>query len=52
LEFASGSTDNEFRDLKPDDRVRNLGQSLFEYNLGRYNLIPVFIKKLNLFSVA
>lgn len=51
LKFAL-ITDNEFKELKPDDRVRNLGQSLFEYNLGRDDLIPVFIKKLNLFSVA
>lgn len=45
-------TDEQFGQLDENDRVRNFGQSLFQYNVERARLIPIFIQKLSMFTVA
>jgi hypothetical protein len=43
-------TEEQFGDLDENDKLRNFGQSL--WNIERENLIPIFIQKLSMFTVA
>ncbi|WP_126452349.1 KAP family P-loop NTPase fold protein [Sulfuriflexus mobilis] len=43
--------DGEFNSLDEEDRLRDFGQSLWEYGVDRHNLIPIFIQQLNMFRV-
>lgn len=45
-------TDEQFEQLDENDRIRNFGQSLWEYHVERERLMPIFIQKLSMFSVA
>jgi len=45
-------TDEQFEQLDENDRVRSFGQSMWQYSLERESLIPFFIQKLSMFTVA
>jgi hypothetical protein len=45
-------TDEQFSQLDENDRIRNFDQSLWNYNIERKSLIPIFIQKLSMFTVA
>ncbi|WP_418512146.1 KAP family P-loop NTPase fold protein [Corallibacter sp.] len=45
-------TDEQFEQLDENDRIRGFGQSLWEYNVERNRLIPIFIQKLSMFTVS
>lgn len=45
-------TDEQFEQLDENDRTRDLGQSLWHYNVERERLIPIFIQRLSMFTVS
>jgi len=45
-------TDEQFEQLDENDRIRSFGQSLWQYNVERERLMPIFIQKLSMFTVA
>lgn len=45
-------TDEEFQSLDEKDRTKNLGNSLWEYSIDRQEIISIFTKQLNLFTVV
>jgi hypothetical protein len=45
-------TDEEFKLLDENDRIRNFGESLWNYNIERQQLVPIFIQKLSMFAVV
>ncbi len=44
-------SEHEFRALDEEDRLKGLGQNLWEYSVERENLIPIFIQQLSMFTV-
>ena len=44
-------SDQELNALGDGDRLKDFGQSLFQYNVERERLIPIFIQQLSMFSV-
>ncbi|ELJ8483767.1 hypothetical protein RUK26_003403, partial [Vibrio cholerae] len=44
--------ENEFLEINENDRVRRYGESLWRYDIERNRLIPLFIERLNIFSVV
>jgi len=44
-------TNLEFESLNEKDELRNFSQSLWKYNINRNSIVPLYIKKLNMFSV-
>jgi hypothetical protein len=45
-------TNEQFEQLDENDPVKSLEQSLWQYDIGRERLIPIFIQKLSMFTVA
>ena len=45
-------TDKQFEQLDENDRIRGFANSLWDYNVERKQLIPIFIQKLSMFNVA
>jgi len=45
-------TDEQFEQLDENDRIRGFGESLWRYNVERERLMPIFIQKLSMFTVA
>lgn len=45
-------TDEQFEQLDENDRIRGFGGSLWRYNVERKRLMPIFIQKLSMFTVA
>lgn len=45
-------TDEQFEQLDENDGIRGFGQSLWEYNVERNQLMPIFIQKLSMFTVS
>lgn len=43
-------TDSEYKNIDKDDNIRDFGQSLWQYNVSREILIPIFCKKLCMFT--
>lgn len=44
-------TDAEYRKIDESDPINRFSQSLWEYNVDRERLIPIFCQKLNMFTV-
>jgi energy-coupling factor transporter ATP-binding protein EcfA2 len=44
-------TESEYRGINENDPIKTFGQSLWEYNLDREMLLPVFCQKLSMFIV-
>ncbi|MGE4407906.1 KAP family P-loop NTPase fold protein [Pseudomonas sp.] len=44
-------TDAEYEGIDAGDRIKSFSQSLWQYNVERSRLIPLFCEKLNMFSV-
>jgi nucleoside-triphosphatase THEP1 len=44
-------TDAEYRKIDEADPINRFGQSLWNYNVDRERLIPIFCQKLNMFTV-
>lgn len=45
-------SEQEFRDIDDEDEIKKFGQALFQYNVDREGLIPIFIQKLSMFTVV
>lgn len=45
-------TDEQFEQLDERDRIRDFNKSLWKYDVERERLIPIFIQKLSMFTVA
>ena len=45
-------TDEQFDQLDENDRVKSFGPSLWNYNISRQGIIPIFIEKLSMFTVT
>ncbi len=45
-------TNVQFSQLDENDRIKSFGQSLWDYNIERESLIPIFIQKLSMFTIA
>jgi len=45
-------TNEQFSQLDENDRIKSFGQPLWEYNIERESLIPIFIQKLSMFTIA
>lgn len=45
-------TDEQFEQLDENDHIRRFSQSLWQYNVERGRLMPIFIQKLSMFTVA
>lgn len=45
-------TEEQFQQLDENDRIRNFGQSLWQYDVERERLMPIFIQQLSMFTVA
>lgn len=50
IRFAMLSED-EFNEIGANDPIKGFGRSLFEYNVDREGLLPIFCQKLNMFVV-
>ena len=44
-------TESEYQEIDADDLIKGFGQSLWEYNVNRERLIPIFCQKLSMFTV-
>ena len=45
-------TNEEFNQLDENDQIRMYGNSIYNYNIERQQLIPIFIQKLSMFAVV
>jgi hypothetical protein len=44
--------EREFNDLAEDDEIKGFGRSLWQYNVSRERLIPIFAQQLSMFVVT
>lgn len=44
-------SEKEFNELPEEDEIKSFGQSLFQYNISRERLIPIFAQQLSMFVV-
>lgn len=44
-------SENEFSQIDANDPINEFGRSLWNYNVDRENLLPIFCKKLSMFAV-
>ncbi len=44
-------SEQEFKELPEEDKIKHYGNSMWKYNISRERLIPIFAQQLSMFIV-